>query len=144
MSIALDTRQLTTAFATAQTSLEFDAYASGPMPAIARWRSTGARFGSSRCASARSPSACSPRPAGRSRPGTLDALGGVVAIAIERAQFLEERKAAELTRQSEELKTALLASLGHDLRTPLTAIRDRGEQHPGALVDAPTTRLEQS
>ncbi len=55
--------------------------------------------------------------------GTLDALGGVVAIAIERAQFLEERKAGELTRQSEELKTALLASLGHDLRTPLTAIR---------------------
>ena len=40
----------------------------------------------------------------------------------ERAQLLEERKAAELTRQSERLKTALLASLGHDLRTPLTAI----------------------
>jgi two-component system sensor histidine kinase KdpD len=55
--------------------------------------------------------------------GTLDTLGGVVAIAIERAQLLEERKAGELTRQSEELKTALLASLGHDLRTPLTAIR---------------------
>ena len=35
--------------------------------------------------------------AGRpSKPGTLDALGGVAAIAIERAQFLEERKAAEL------------------------------------------------
>jgi two-component system sensor histidine kinase KdpD len=46
-----------------------------------------------------------------------------VAIAIERAHFLEERKDAELTRQSERLKTALLASLGHDLRTPLTAIR---------------------
>jgi K+-sensing histidine kinase KdpD len=43
--------------------------------------------------------------------------------AIERARFLEERKAAELTRQSEELKSALLASIGHDLRTPLTAIR---------------------
>ena len=56
-------------------------------------------------------------------PGTLDTLAGVVAIAIERAQFLEERKAGELTRQSEQLKTALLASLGHDLRTPLTAIR---------------------
>jgi two-component system, OmpR family, sensor histidine kinase KdpD len=56
-------------------------------------------------------------------PGTLDALGGVAAIAIERAQFLEERKSAELARQSEELKSALLASLGHDLRTPLTAIR---------------------
>jgi two-component system, OmpR family, sensor histidine kinase KdpD len=56
-------------------------------------------------------------------PGSLDALGGVAAIAIERAQFLEERKAAELAGQSEELKSALLASLGHDLRTPLTAIR---------------------
>jgi len=56
-------------------------------------------------------------------PGSLDALGGIVAIAIERVQFLEERKAAELARQSEELKSALLASIGHDLRTPLTAIR---------------------
>jgi two-component system sensor histidine kinase KdpD len=55
--------------------------------------------------------------------GTLDALAGVVAIAIERVQFLEERKSAELARQSEALKATLLASLGHDLRTPLTAIR---------------------
>ncbi len=55
--------------------------------------------------------------------GTLDVLAGIVAIAIERARFLEERKTAELTRQSEELKSTLLASIGHDLRTPLTAIR---------------------
>jgi two-component system sensor histidine kinase KdpD len=55
--------------------------------------------------------------------GALDTLGGVVAIAIERAQFLEELKTADLARQSEELKSALLASLAHDLRTPLTAIR---------------------
>lgn len=37
--------------------------------------------------------------------------------------LLEERKAAEAARQREELKAALLASLAHDLRTPLTAIR---------------------
>ncbi len=55
--------------------------------------------------------------------GSLDALAGLVSIAIERAQFLEQRKAADLAKQSEELKSALLASLGHDLRTPLTAIR---------------------
>ncbi len=55
--------------------------------------------------------------------GTLDALAGIAAIAVERVQFLEERKAAELARQSDELKSALLASLAHDLRTPLTAIR---------------------
>ena len=45
------------------------------------------------------------------------------AMAIERAQLLEERKAAEVARQGEELKSALLVSLAHDLRTPLTAIR---------------------
>jgi two-component system sensor histidine kinase KdpD len=55
--------------------------------------------------------------------GTLDALAGLVAIAIERAHFLVELKTAELAKQSEELKSALLASIGHDLRTPLTAIR---------------------
>ena len=41
----------------------------------------------------------------------------------ELARLLEERKAAELARQSAEFKSALLASLAHDLRTPLTAIR---------------------
>jgi len=56
-------------------------------------------------------------------PGTLDALAGLAALALERVQFLDERKGAELARQGEELKSALLASLSHDLRTPLTAIR---------------------
>ena len=54
---------------------------------------------------------------------TFDAVAGLTAIAIERAQFLDDRKAADLARQGEALKSALLASLGHDLRTPLTAIR---------------------
>jgi len=61
---------------------------------------------------------------GRSlEPGTLDAIAGVVAIAVERSQFLEERRQAELTAQRAELSSALLAALGHDLRTPLTAVR---------------------
>jgi len=68
-------------------------------------------------------------------PGTLDALGGVAAIAIERLEFLQERKAAELARQSEELKSALLASLGHDLRTPLTAIRVAATNLQGSWPD---------
>jgi two-component system sensor histidine kinase KdpD len=55
--------------------------------------------------------------------GTLDALAGVVAIAIERAQFMVERDAAELVRQKADLAATLLASLSHDLRTPITAIR---------------------
>src|SRR5436190_890108 len=48
---------------------------------------------------------------------------GIVAIALERSEFLEERRGAELARQRAELSSALLASLSHDLRTPLTAIR---------------------
>jgi len=55
-------------------------------------------------------------------PGTLDAIAGLGAIAIERVKFLEERQAAERVRQGAELKSALLASLSHDLKTPLTAI----------------------
>jgi two-component system sensor histidine kinase KdpD len=61
--------------------------------------------------------------AGRpSEPGTLDAIAGLTAMAIERAKMLDERRDAERVRQEAELKTALLASLGHDLKTPLTAI----------------------
>jgi K+-sensing histidine kinase KdpD len=43
--------------------------------------------------------------------------------AVERAQFLEEREAAEVQRQRGELASTLLASLSHDLKTPLTVIR---------------------
>ena len=81
--------------------------------------------------------------AGRLEPGTLDAIGGVTAIALERMHFLAEREAAELSRRSEELKSALLASLGHDLRTPLTAIRVAATNLQAAwLTDA--QRREQS
>lgn len=55
--------------------------------------------------------------------GALDAVAGVVAIAIERTEFLSEREMAELVRQKADLAATLLASLSHDLRTPLTAIR---------------------
>jgi two-component system sensor histidine kinase KdpD len=56
-------------------------------------------------------------------PGTLDALASVVAIAIERLGLLEARTRAEIAQRSVEIKSVLLASLAHDLRTPLTAIR---------------------
>ena len=68
-------------------------------------------------------------------PGTFDAVAGIAAIALERAQFLDERKGAELARQSEEFKSALLASLGHDLRTPLTAIRVAASNLAGVVAE---------
>jgi two-component system sensor histidine kinase KdpD len=54
---------------------------------------------------------------------TLEAIAGLVALALERARFLQEVSRTEALRQSDELKSALLASVSHDLRTPLTSIR---------------------
>jgi two-component system sensor histidine kinase KdpD len=62
-------------------------------------------------------------PAGGLDSGVLDAVAGLAAIAVERSQLLAERKEAELVRQRADLAATLLASLSHDLRTPLTAIR---------------------
>ena len=66
--------------------------------------------------------------------GALDALGGVVAIAVERTQFLGERDAAERVRQKADLAATLLASLSHDLKTPLTAVRIAVENLRGELT----------
>ena len=60
----------------------------------------------------------------------------MVAIAIERTEFLAEREAAELVRQKADLAATLLASLSHDLKTPLTAIRVAVENLRGDLPAA--------
>jgi two-component system sensor histidine kinase KdpD len=53
----------------------------------------------------------------------LDALLDQAAIALERAELMEERARGEARAETEALRTALLTSLGHDLKTPLTSIR---------------------
>lgn len=53
----------------------------------------------------------------------IAALGQPLAQALARAQLAEELEAARLHGQTEELRSALLASVSHDLRTPLTAMR---------------------
>jgi two-component system, OmpR family, sensor histidine kinase KdpD len=55
-------------------------------------------------------------------PETLDAIGGLIAIAIERAGAMETLSRSEAARESEQLRTALLDSVTHELRTPLTSI----------------------
>ena len=54
---------------------------------------------------------------------TLDAIGSLVAIAMERARAVEQLSETEAERQGERLKSALLDSIAHDFRTPLTAIK---------------------
>jgi two-component system, OmpR family, sensor histidine kinase KdpD len=52
-----------------------------------------------------------------------EAIGGLVAIALERAAAVERSSRLEAWREGERLRSALLDSVTHDLRTPLTAIR---------------------
>jgi len=54
---------------------------------------------------------------------SLEALGGLVAIAIERVGVMEKLGKAMAARQGETLRTALLDSVTHELRTPLTGIK---------------------
>ena len=53
----------------------------------------------------------------------LTALGQPLAQALARARLAEQLEAARLHGETEQLRSALLASVSHDLRTPLTAMR---------------------
>jgi two-component system sensor histidine kinase KdpD len=52
----------------------------------------------------------------------LESYGSLAALAIERAQLEEQAKKMQLTHVTEELQNALLNSISHDLRTPLSSI----------------------
>lgn len=52
-----------------------------------------------------------------------EAIGSLVAIALERAAAVERSSRLEAWREGERLRSALVDSVTHDLRTPLTAIR---------------------
>lgn len=54
---------------------------------------------------------------------TLEAIGTLTAVAIERARAIEQLGLTEAARESERLRTALLDSVTHALRTPLTSIK---------------------
>jgi two-component system sensor histidine kinase KdpD len=53
---------------------------------------------------------------------TLNAFAHQAALALERANLVEQARQAELLQATEKLQTALLNSISHDLRTPLVAI----------------------
>jgi two-component system, OmpR family, sensor histidine kinase KdpD len=52
----------------------------------------------------------------------LETFAGQIALAIERAQRAEEAESSRVAVETESLRNSLLASISHDLRTPLTAI----------------------
>ncbi|WP_416311380.1 ATP-binding protein [Pseudomonas sp. W03] len=58
-----------------------------------------------------------------SRRRLLAALGQPLGQALARARLAEDLEAARLHGETEQLRSALLASVSHDLRTPLTSMR---------------------
>jgi two-component system sensor histidine kinase KdpD len=54
---------------------------------------------------------------------TLEAMSGLIAIAIERAGAVDTLMRSEASRESERLRSALLDSITHEFRTPLTSIK---------------------
>lgn len=62
-------------------------------------------------------------PLSAQRRRLLTALAEPLAQALARARLGEQLEAARLHGETEQLRSALLASVSHDLRTPLTAMR---------------------
>jgi two-component system sensor histidine kinase KdpD len=58
---------------------------------------------------------------------TLEAIGSLAAISIERASTVEKLTRAEAARESDRLRSVLLDSVTHEFRTPLTAIKASAE-----------------
>jgi two-component system sensor histidine kinase KdpD len=54
---------------------------------------------------------------------TMEAAGSLIATAIERANAVERLTRTEASRESERLRSALLDSVTHEFRTPLTSIK---------------------
>ena len=63
----------------------------------------------------------------------LDALTDQIALALERLRLTQELSATQLATETERLRTALLSSVSHDLRTPLVTIIGAA----GSLADTP-------
>jgi two-component system sensor histidine kinase KdpD len=54
---------------------------------------------------------------------SLEAIGGLVSVSIDRAQALETVTRAEAAKESERLRSLMIDSITHELRTPLTSIK---------------------
>ena len=52
----------------------------------------------------------------------LETFAGQIALALERAQLAEHAQRVQVSAETEGLRNALLASISHDLRTPLAVI----------------------
>lgn len=73
---------------------------------------------------------------------TADAIGSLVGTAIERVRAVEELANTQAARESERLRSALLDSVTHEFRTPLTSIKASVTALLSNHSDEPAVRQE--
>ena len=71
----------------------------------------------------------------------LHAISNLAAISLERARTLELASRAEVARQSQELKSALLDAVAHEFKTPLTSVKAAASALLSGPTDPTTTEL---
>jgi two-component system, OmpR family, sensor histidine kinase KdpD len=74
----------------------------------------------------------------------LSALAYYAALGLERVRLVAEAERAEALREADRLKDALLASVSHDLRTPLTTIKALAHDIAGDGDDRAATIEQQA
>jgi two-component system sensor histidine kinase KdpD len=77
----------------------------------------------------------------------LETFAGQLGLALERAQLAEQAEGARVAAETESLRNTLLASISHDLRTPLSVIAGAGSalaEQEATLDRATRTALAQS
>lgn len=72
----------------------------------------------------------------------LEALSYYAALGVERLRLTENAERAEAERRVETLRSALLTSVSHDLRTPLTAIKGLAHEIATGSDDARAYEIE--
>ena len=77
----------------------------------------------------------------------LETFASQIGLAVERAQLAESAEGARLNAERESLRNTLLASISHDLRTPLAVIAGAGSalaQHGSTLDEQTRVNLARS
>jgi two-component system sensor histidine kinase KdpD len=82
------------------------------------------------------------RPLTPDQRDTLAALAREIAVPLERARLAAERDSAHLAAESEQLRSTLLSSVSHDLRTPLAAITGAASELLGSPPPGPPLARE--
>lgn len=77
----------------------------------------------------------------------LDTFAGQLGLAMERARLAEQAEHARVAIETESLRNTLLASISHDLRTPLAVMAGAGStlaDHASGLTEAQRQQLARS